>query len=259
MKKSFSVQFLGTGTSTGVPMIACQCEVCTSADSHNKRLRSSVLVTVDDTTILIDTSPDLRQQFLRSDITNVDAILVTHSHKDHLSGLDDIRAINHAQKKRIPLYTNSNTIAAIHRDFYYAFETNRYPGLFEVDLIEVQQEPFFINNIKVIPIHVLHGKMDVLGFRINNFTYITDASCIPVCELEKIKNSEVLVINALRHTEHHSHFTLPQAIAIAQELVIPKVYFTHISHQMGLHTNVSKTLPPNMHLAYDGLSLTINA
>jgi phosphoribosyl 1,2-cyclic phosphate phosphodiesterase len=251
------ITFLGTGTSTGVPMIACGCEVCTSTDEKNKRLRSSILVQSDTTSLLVDTTPDFRTQMLRENVKKLDAVLFTHPHKDHIAGLDDIKAYNFFQQKPMEVYANELTQEALRREFFYIFAENKYPGIPDINLHTITNQPFIIGDITVIPIRVHHLKMPVLGFRFGNFTYITDANHIDDKEKEKIKGSEILVINALRKKEHISHFNLQQAIDLAKELKIPKTFFTHISHQLGLHVEVNKELPTGIQLAWDGLQIEI--
>ncbi|HNU12918.1 MAG TPA: MBL fold metallo-hydrolase [Chitinophagaceae bacterium] len=249
------ITFLGTGTSSGVPMIGCDCEVCTSADKKDNRLRSSILVQSATTTLVVDTGPDFRYQMLRQKVKHLDAVIFTHPHKDHLAGLDDVRAYNFFTKKHINVYADSLTEEAVRRDFYYAFTDTKYPGIPELNLNTISTEPFFVGDIPVIPISVWHMKMPVLGFRFGKFTYITDANRIEETEREKIRGSEVLVLNALRKQKHISHFTLEEAIEVVQELKIPTGYFTHMSHQIGLHAAIEAELPENIHLAYDGLVL----
>jgi phosphoribosyl 1,2-cyclic phosphate phosphodiesterase len=249
------ITFLGSGTSVGVPMIGCECEVCTSTDKKDKRLRSSILVQSSKTTLVVDTGPDFRYQMLRQKIKHLDAVVFTHPHKDHLAGLDDIRAFNFFTKKPMPVYADSLTEEALRRDFYYAFSDTRYPGIPELNLNTIAQEPFMVGDIPVIPVLVWHLKMPVLGFRFGKFTYITDANRIDDSEKEKIRGSEVLVLNALRKQKHISHFTLEEAILMVQELKIPRGYFTHISHQLGKHSEIESELPEGIHLAYDGLVL----
>jgi phosphoribosyl 1,2-cyclic phosphate phosphodiesterase len=239
-------------------MIACKCEVCKSIDSKDKRLRSSIHIKYHKTSLVVDTTPDFRYQMLRSQIDHLDAILFTHSHKDHIAGLDDIKAYNFISQQPMLLYANSETAAAIRRDFYYAFEEKKYPGIPELDLSIITNEPFSVHDMHVTPIQVKHLNMDVLGFRIGGFTYITDANHITENEKNKIRGSKVLVLNALRKEKHLSHFTLQEAIDLATELNIPKTYFTHISHQMGLHSQVSSTLPSGMFFAYDGLTIDVD-
>ena len=252
-----NINFLGTGTSSGVPMIGCHCEVCCSQDPKDNRLRSSILVSSATTRFVIDTTPDFRYQMLRTKTERLDAIVYTHPHKDHIAGLDDIRAFNHFSKKPIDIYAGANTEQAIRRDFYYAFTETRYPGVPDLNITPIDNDPFMVGDIKVQPIQVMHHKMAVLGFRMGDFTYITDANYIEPQEEEKIKGSKVLVLNALRKEKHLSHFTLAEAIELASALEIPEVYLTHISHQLGTHTAVSHELPANISLAYDGLQISL--
>ncbi len=252
-----TIQFLGTGTSTGIPMIGCSCDVCNSRDSNDKRLRSSILVSSPTTTFVVDTTPDFRYQMLRTNTIKLDAVLFTHPHKDHLAGLDDIRAFNFFSQQSMKVYANSLTEEAIRRDYYYAFGDKKYPGVPDVDLITIDASPFMIGDIPIIPIEVMHHKMPVLGFRFGDFTYITDANKIEEMEKEKIRGSSVLVLNALRKEKHISHFTLDEAVELAQELNIPKVYFTHISHQLGKHKTINSELNQHIQLAHDGLTICL--
>jgi phosphoribosyl 1,2-cyclic phosphate phosphodiesterase len=253
----FQITFLGTGTSTGVPMIACPCEVCASANPKDKRLRTSILVQSEETTFVVDTTPDFRQQMLRINNKKLDAVLFTHPHKDHTAGLDDVRAYNFFSHQAMEVYANSLTEEALKREFAYVFSDKRYPGIPEINLNTIDETDFFIGDIKVIPIRVWHYKMPVYGFRFGNFTYITDANRIDESEKEKIRGSKVLVLNALRKEDHISHFTLQQAVDLVQELEIPAAYFTHISHQLGRHDEVNAVLPEGIQLAYDGLKISI--
>jgi phosphoribosyl 1,2-cyclic phosphate phosphodiesterase len=254
---SLKITFLGSGTSSGVPMIACDCQVCTSTDKKDKRLRSSILVRSSTTTLVVDTGPDFRYQMLREKVKHLDAVIFTHPHKDHLAGLDDIRAYNFFTRKPMDIYADSLTEEALRRDFYYAFSDTKYPGIPELDLHTITLEPFVVGDIRVIPILVWHLKMPVMGFRFGPFTYITDANRIDASEKEKIKGSQVIVLNALRKQRHISHFNLGEAIEMAQELGIPKAYFTHISHQLGKHEEIESELPDGCHLAYDGLTIEV--
>jgi len=238
-------------------MIGCRCEVCTSADKHDKRLRSSILVQSATTILVVDTTPDFRYQMLRTNTDHLDAVLFTHPHKDHMAGLDDIRAFNFTTKNAMDIYANSLTEEALRRDFYYAFAETKYPGVPELNLITIDESPFVVGDIPVQPIVVMHHKMPVYGFRFGDFTYITDANRIDDPEKEKIKGSKVLVLNALRKEAHVSHFTLAEAVAMAIELEIPEVYFTHISHQLGKHEDINQELPPHIRLAYDGLKISL--
>lgn len=250
-----TITFLGTGTSGGVPMIGCGCEVCTSTDSEDKRLRSSILVQSAATTLVVDSGPDFRYQMLRRHVKKLDAVLFTHPHKDHIAGLDDVRAYNFFLHKPMEVYANELTQHALKREFAYAFSDSKYPGLPEINLHTITPDPFTVGGIPVIPIGTWHYKMPVLGFRFGRFTYITDANRIEESEKEKIRGSEVLVLNALRKQRHISHFSLQEAIDLVQELQIPHAYFTHISHQLGKHEAVSRELPEGIHLAYDGLEV----
>ena len=254
---SLKITFLGTGTSSGVPMIACDCAVCTSTDKKDKRLRSSILVQSSTTTLVVDTGPDFRYQMLRENVKHLDAVLLTHAHKDHISGMDDIRAFNFFSKKSMDIYADTLTQAAVRNEFYYAFSDKKYPGIPELNLRTMTPEPFVVGDIPITPVLVWHMKLPVYGFRFGKFTYITDANRVDDAEKEKIKGSEVLVLNALRKQTHVSHFTLGEAIDLASELEVPTVYFTHLSHQMGLHEEIEHELPDGMHLAYDRLQVTL--
>jgi phosphoribosyl 1,2-cyclic phosphate phosphodiesterase len=238
-------------------MIGCDCEVCTSTDPNDNRLRSSVLIQSQQTSLVVDTTPDFRYQMLRINNRRLDAVVYTHPHKDHLAGLDDIRAYNYFTKKPMDIYANTLTEEALRRDYYYAFSDTRYPGVPELNLITIDEHPFFVGDIPVLPIEVWHYKMPVFGFRFGDFTYITDANRIEASEKEKIRGSKILVLNALRKENHLSHFTLDEAVALAQELAVPQVYFTHISHQLGLHQQINKELPSHIQLAYDGLQVHV--
>ncbi len=254
---ALTITFLGTGTSGGVPMIACGCPVCSSTNKNDKRLRSSILVKSQTTAIVVDTTPDFRYQMLRQNIKNIDAILFTHPHKDHVAGLDDIKAFNYINKKPVQVYANEGTQKALKNEFHYIFAEHKYPGVPEINLHLITDKPFVVGDISITPILVWHFKMPVLGFRFGNFTYITDANRIDDEEQQKIIGSSVLVLNALRHEPHLSHFTLAEAVQLATSLQIPQTYFTHISHQLGFHDEVNQTLPKHCNLAYDGLVCTI--
>jgi phosphoribosyl 1,2-cyclic phosphate phosphodiesterase len=251
------ITFLGTGTSSGVPMIACDCVVCTSPDSKDKRLRSSILVQSANTTLVVDTTPDFRFQMLRANVKHLDAVLFTHPHKDHIAGLDDVRAYNYFQEQAMQVYANQMTIDGLMREFAYAFADRKYPGVPNLELNTIGLEDFMIGDIPIKPIQVWHMKMPVYGFRFGKFTYITDANRIEESEKEKIRGSEVMVINALRKEKHISHYTLDEAVALVQELGVPRAYFTHISHQLGRHADIEARLPAGMHQAYDGMEIVV--
>ena len=251
------VTFLGTGTSQGIPMIGCSCEVCASRDKKDKRLRTSIKIETSDVTIVIDSGPDFRQQMLTSETSRLNAIVFTHEHKDHIAGLDDIRAFNYFQREPMHVYCNKHVEEALRREYHYAFNEFKYPGAPDIEIHSIHgNKNFQIGDLTITPIEVMHYKLPVLGFRINDFVYITDANFISESEKEKIKNCKALVLNALRREPHISHFTLDEAIQLAQEVNSPATYFTHISHQLGCHSAVSDELPENMYLAYDGLQLT---
>lgn len=238
-------------------MIACHCAVCTSADKRDKRLRSSILIQSQKTTIVVDTTPDFRYQMLRAKVDHLDAVLFTHPHKDHIAGLDDVRAYNFYQHQPMKVYANSMTTDALMREFAYAFAEKRYPGVPNLDLIDIDLTPFWIGDIPVIPVMVWHMKMPVFGFRFGTFTYITDANRIETSESEKIIGSTHLVLNTLRREAHISHFTLQEAQVLAENLNVPLTFGTHISHQLGRHADVEESLSKHFRLAYDGLVLQL--
>ena len=250
--------FLGTGTSQGVPIIACQCPICLSSNPKDNRLRSSLLIQTQDGNLVIDSGPDFRQQMLRNKVADLRALLFTHGHKDHTAGMDDIRAFNYILQKPIDIYADNTTIQVLKKDFDYAFSDKKYPGVPELEIHEITNQRFSIDQTLITPIEVLHYKLPVYGFRINDLTYITDANYISETEKNKIKGSRILVLNALRKEPHISHFSLSEAIALAQEIGAQQTYFTHISHQLGLHDEVQSQLPENIYLAYDGLTIEIN-
>lgn len=252
------ITFLGTGTSQGVPVIACECRVCKSTDARDNRLRTSIFIESDTTRVVIDTGPDFRQQMLRKNVKSLDAVLFTHEHKDHIAGLDDVRAFNYFQQKSMDVYCIPRVQEALKREFAYAFAENSYPGIPKLSLHTIGLEPFTIGDIKFIPIEVMHHKLPVLGFRIKDFTYITDANFISEAEKDKIRGTKTLVLNALRREAHISHFSLDEAIVLSNEIRPEKVYFTHISHQMGLHAEINAELPDFIECAYDGLVVDFN-
>ncbi len=255
--KGLTFTFLGTGTSGGVPMTACTCSVCRSVDPRDKRLRTSAHISTQGKSIVIDSGPDFRQQMLREDIGQLDAILFTHSHKDHTGGLDDIRGYNYMQKSAVPMYLEESTLAVLKRQYEYIFSDNPYPGIPKVDLRMIDLQPFSVEGIPVIPIRVMHHRMEVVGFRFGDLAYITDANYIAPEEKAKLKGLKVLVLNALRHEKHISHFNLQEALELVEELQPEQTYFTHISHQLGFYDEVSKLLPDNVTLAYDGLQFDV--
>ncbi|KPQ17876.1 MAG: phosphoribosyl 1,2-cyclic phosphate phosphodiesterase PhnP [Algoriphagus marincola HL-49] len=252
-----NIRFLGTGTSQGVPVIGCDCEVCRSVDFRDKRFRCSVHMETEGKSLVIDTGPDFRMQMLRADIHQLDAVIYTHEHKDHTAGLDDIRPFNFRQKKDMPVYGRSQVLNQIRQEYSYVFSEKKYPGVPQVLPIEIDEETFEVEGITINPIPVMHYKLPVLGFRVGDFTYITDANYISEESKKKIKGSKILVLNALQKTPHLSHFTLEEAIEMAQMLGAEQTYFTHISHKLGLHREVESELPEGIHLAYDGLMLSL--
>ncbi|MDZ4668536.1 MAG: MBL fold metallo-hydrolase [bacterium] len=252
-----NIRFLGSGTSQGVPIIACDCEICSSVDPKDKRLRSSILVSNEGKNLVVDSGPDFREQMLRANLKHLDALLFTHAHRDHISGLDDIRGFNFRMKKAVDVYCDKHVEKAIKREFFYAFEEPKYPGVPEMNIHNITLTPFELIGLPITPIKVHHHKMPVLGFRFKDFVYITDANKIDPVEMEKIKGCKVLVLNALRREHHISHFTLAEAVEIVNFIKPEQAYFTHISHQLGIHEEVENELPQNMHLAYDGLEISL--
>lgn len=252
-----TITFLGTGTSTGVPMVACRCAVCRSNNPKDVRLRSSILVSSSKTTLVIDTTPDFRYQMLREKVMELDAVVFTHPHKDHIAGMDDIKAYSFFAGRPMRIYANEMTVNALKREFMYVFADEKYPGIPEVDLQLIEEGLFMVGDIPLEPIRVWHHRMPVLGFRMGAFTYITDANHIDEEERAKIRGSSILVLNALRRKEHLSHFSLDEAITVSEDLGSPQTYFTHISHQLGLHSEVETALPAHIRLAYDGLKLQV--
>lgn len=253
------VFFLGTGTSTGVPIVSCKCNVCTSNNSLDKRWRSSILIKSKQATILVDAGPDIRMQLLKYDVQHIDAVLFTHAHKDHVGGIDDLRPFTFLHQQSIPMYANADTIEGIRREVPYMFsEYKKYINAADIEFFLIDgKSSFMIKDIPVIPIKIWHAELEILGFRFGDFTYITDCKTIDMEEQEKAKNSKYLVLNAVRQKPHYSHLHLEAAIGLSKSLNSEKTYFTHIGHEMGLHQEVQKNLPHNMYLSYDGLRLEI--
>jgi phosphoribosyl 1,2-cyclic phosphate phosphodiesterase len=248
------ITFLGTGTSQGVPVIACDCATCLSSDVNDKRLRTSVLLETHDTTLVFDAGPDFRQQMLTEHVTRLDAILLTHEHKDHIAGLDDVRAFNYKSQDAIDIYCEDRVQKVIKKEYSYVFSEYQYPGIPKMRLNPVTEHDFDIKQLHIVPVRVFHYRLPVFGFRIGNFAYITDANYIPEESKEKLYGVKYLVINALRKEKHISHFSLREAIDFIRAISPKKAFITHISHQMGLHNEVSRELPPGIMLAYDGLN-----
>ncbi len=252
------VTFLGTGTSSGIPMIGCDCKVCSSTNPKDKRLRTSAMISVNDVNIVIDVGPDFRQQMLSNQVKNVDAILITHEHNDHIIGMDDIRPFNFNSGKQMDVYAIERTAIELKDRFKYIFRNEAYPGAPQIRLHIIDpQVSFEISGIKITPIEVMHGRLRIVGFRIGDFTYVTDAKTISLSEMEKIRGSKVLALNALRRKEHHSHLTLQQAIEVVQEIQPDTAYFTHFSHWLATHEELETELPNNIFPAFDNLNIEI--
>lgn len=247
--------FLGTGTSQGVPVIACDCVACKSTNVKDKRLRTSLMISIGDKNVVIDTGPDFRQQMLMNDVAMVDAVLFTHEHKDHIAGMDDIRAYNYRSQKPMNVYASPRVQEALKREYSYVFAEKSYPGIPQINLHTIEDESIHLFGVDFMPIEVMHYKLPVTAFRVEGLTYITDANYIAPEELEKIKGSEVVVVNALRREQHISHFNLDEALELIESLSPKRAYLTHISHLMGLHDEVSKELPSHVQIAHDGLQI----
>jgi len=250
-----NLTFLGTGTSQGVPIIGCRCYVCRSEDQKDKRLRSSVLIKSENLSIVIDAGPDFRYQMLRENVDTLDAIVLTHEHRDHIAGLDDVRAFNYIQKRAMDVYGEKRVLEEVRNQFMYAFDDDKYPGVPSIILNAIDEKEFEIQGLPIIPIRAMHYTLPILGFRIGDLTYITDASFISDNEKRKFTDTKVLIINALRKEEHATHFNLAQALQLAKEISPQKTFLTHISHQMGRHEDVKNELPANVILAYDGMNM----
>ena len=244
--------FLGTGTSTGVPQIGCKCKTCISDDNKDKRLRASVIITEGNTKLLIDCGPDLRQQLLTNNVDSISAILLTHEHYDHVGGLDDVRPLGNTE-----LYAEKKVLSVIKRNMPYCFVDIKYPGVPSINLHEINENDFFIDSLRIQPIRIMHAKLPILGFRVGKVAYLTDIKTISESSIEKLQGLEILVMNALRINSHIAHLNLEEALEIAGKIGAHKTYFTHMSHDMGLHEEVNKSLPENIQLAYDGLQIDI--
>ncbi len=251
------ITFLGTGTSIGVPVITCDCPVCTSSDPRDNRMRTSIMIEVEGKTFVIDCGPDFRIQMLRQNVQNLDAVIFTHEHRDHIAGLDDVRAFNYVLNKRIDIFGTQQVMNAIVTEFPYIFAETRYFGAPQLTIHDISDQPFLVFGIPFIPICCLHEKLPVTGFRIGDFTYITDASFISPEEISKIRGSKVIVLNALRNSKHVSHFSVGEAVEILQDLNPQQAFLTHLSHFVGLHEEVNKKLPDFVQLAYDGLQIEV--
>jgi phosphoribosyl 1,2-cyclic phosphate phosphodiesterase len=257
-KAPLKITILGSGTSQGVPVIGCDCEVCTSAGPRDQRLRVAILISRGGVNIAVDAGPDFRQQMLRAGVKSLDAVLLTHEHNDHIIGLDDVRPFNFMQWKKMPVFATPQVQAEVRKRFAYIFEKNPYPGSPMLELRTISKaENFEVSGINITPIEVLHGELPVMGFRLGDFTYLTDVKTIAEDQKAKARHSKVLVLNALHHKTHHSHLNLREALAMIEDLAPEQAYLTHISHRMGLHAAVSKTLPKNVALAYDGLEIQV--
>ncbi len=254
-----TITITGSGTSQGVPVIGCECYVCSSEDSKDKRLRSSIHIKYNNNSIVVDTGPDFRQQMINSKIKKLDAVLFTHEHKDHVAGLDDVRAFNFIQKKPIEVYCSENVFKALKREFHYIFDPKfKYPGIPSINRHKISKEKTFkINEVLITPIEVMHHKLPVLGFRIDNFAYITDAKTIESKEKNKLKNLDLLIVNALRIKEHLSHLNLEEALELINELNPKRAVLTHLSHLMGKHEEIKKLIPKNVDVAFDGMKFNL--
>ena len=252
------ITILGSGTSQGVPVIACECDVCASTDSLDKRLRASILISDKDQNFVIDTGPDFRQQMLRAHVKSLRAIIYTHEHKDHVAGMDDVRAFNYCERRDMEIFCTERVENALKKEFHYVFSNDNYPGIPTVHLNRIENKSFQLPDGPMItPIEVMHYKMPVFGYRINDFTYITDAKTIAPAEIEKVKGTKILIVNALHRSEHISHFNLEEALAFIAIIQPEKAYLTHISHLFGKHREIEESLPENVFIAYDGLEIEL--
>ncbi|MCF0173770.1 MAG: MBL fold metallo-hydrolase [Bacteroidales bacterium] len=251
------VTFLGSGTSQGVPIIACDCRVCNSTDPCDKRLRASILVKYEGQTILVDAGPDFRYQMLRAGVKHLDAILLTHNHKDHTGGLDDIRALNWIEQRPAEIYCEKYVLESLKKEYSYVFQEEKYPGAPEWNINLIDEKPFSINGVEIIPIRGLHYKLPVLGFRFGNFAYCTDMNYIAEEEFSKLKGVEVFVINTVKEGKHISHFSLSEAVEVCRKVGAKMSFLTHISHQLPPHKELADMLPKDIKPAYDGLEIEI--
>ena len=261
MDTKFTVTVLGSGTSQGVPVIACECAVCTSVNPRDKRLRCAVMLSFGEINYVIDSGPDFRQQMLRENVKSLSAVIFTHEHKDHLAGLDDVRAFNFVEKRDMEVYCTDRVEDALRREFHYVFDADKYPGVPKLNLNRIHKDEAFelSNGVTITPIEVKHFNLPVLGFRIVDFTYITDAKTISEEEKQKVKGTKILIVNALREQQHISHFNLEEALAFIKEINPEQAYLTHISHLFGKHADIELLLPENVFVAYDGLKIEIDA
>jgi len=254
MNTQMKISFLGTGTSQGIPVIGCDCAVCKSSDSRDKRLRSSIMVEIAGKTIVIDTGPDFRQQMLSNKVENITAVLFTHEHKDHVAGLDDIRPFNFKHNKPIEVYAEDRVQKALRREFAYIFAENKYPGIPRINMNMIENKEFIVEGVKVLPVRAFHHKLPIFGFRINDFAYLTDVKSVPEEEKKKLKDLKVFVITCLRKEEHISHMNLEETLEFIEEIKPQKTYLNHLSHRFGLHSEEEIKLPPGIFIGYDGLS-----
>ena len=252
------ITILGTGTSQGIPVIACECHVCTSGDPRDKRLRCSILIEAEKGNYVIDTGPDFRQQMLRAKVKSLNGVIFTHEHKDHVAGLDDVRAFNHKQSRAMEIYCTREVETALKREFHYVFDREDYPGIPKLNINVLDGQPFSLpDGTSFTPVYVLHYKMPVLGFRIKDFVYITDAKTVAEEERAKIRGCDILVINCLHEFPHIAHFNLEEALDFIRDIGPKTTYLTHISHYFGTHEEILRKLPENVYPAFDGQELEI--